>query len=915
LALVQKHWFSSRVACGFFLLSFLLGGCAQNQPATMTEPLVRHSSVHGGQQPVVGATLVLYTVGMTGDGSPATSIMTSGVTSDANGGFDLAGTFTCPSPQALVYIAATGGNPGLSPGANNTAIALMAALGPCNSLGASTFININELTTVAAVWSLAPFMSSYSSIGSDTGDASALASAFTQASQYVNTTIGTAPGANVPAGTTVPVMQLNTLANILSSCVNSAGGVAGDGSPCGTLFAATTPTGGTAPLNVIGAGLNIANNPTANISTLYGLVQAKAPFQPMLPIAPADWTVQLAAPAGLLVSSNTLTFPEAYLSFVSAPQILTLTNAGAQPLTLSQVEFNGADAGDFSFSQETCSVGGTLAGNASCTFGITFSPSVVGARTAFLNLVSTAPNSPSLIALTGTGQAGSGPPLVFSPSSLDFYQAGVPQNVTVANNGSSPVFFNKNLSPTCGTMLAAQSICTISTSVGSVGPAVQTSTWSIATSTTAGVQTIPIRVEVSPLSGVTFSATSVTFGNWGVGVTSPMMTIQNVTTTVSMPQIGGDISGPNASDFAFVISSPFVGTGYGCYNTFCVANVTFKPTGTGLRTAMISTSMGDVQLSGTGTPAGASFVIGRYPNQSVAVGSSNQNTVSLTNNGSTMITPTTTITGTNASDFSITHTNLGNLCGSSLASASVCQFVITFAPSQVGTRTATLTVTDSSSGISNAITLTASGQPSSPMLTPANLTFGNIAVGANSPAQTVAISAFNGDPVTISPVNSGDFTLSPGSCATQTPCQASLTFTPSATGFRFEEFQVLDTVSNTVGYIQATGIGGLALMSLSTSSLTFPARNEGTTSIPQTATLTNTGVEPLTISGVTLIGANTGDFSFQGNTCGSSVAAGASCAISVSFNPTASGVRSAILQIVSNAPSSPDNVQLSGNGN
>jgi trimeric autotransporter adhesin len=390
------------------------------------------------------------------------------------------------------------------------------------------------------------------------------------------------------------------------------------------------------------------------------------------------------------------------------------------------------------------------------------------------------------------------------------------------------------------------------------------------------------------------------------------MTIQNVTTTVANPPISGGIVGPNASDFTAVIQLPFGGSGaYGCYNTYCVANVTFKPSGTGLRTAMISTSMGVFQLSGIGVPDGPSFVIGGYPNQSVAVGSSDQNTVSLTNNGSTTITPAASITGANVGDFSITHTT----CGSSLASAAICQFTITFAPSQVGTRTATFTVTDSTSGISNTITLTGTGQPSSPRLTPANLTFGNSAVGAISPAQTVSISAFNGDPVTITPVNPGDFTLSPGSCATQTPCQASVTFTPSATGSRYEEFEVLDTASNTVNYIQATGIGGLAIVSLSTSSLTFPARNEGTTSIPQTVTVTNTGVEPLNISGVTFIGANTGDFSFQGNTCGGTVAANGNCTISVSFNPTASGSRSAILQIVSNAPSSPDQVQLSGTGN
>ena len=279
MSVFQRHWFSVRVVCGFFLLSFLLGGCAQNQPPKVTEPLVRHSGVYGGVQPVIGAKLQLYAVGTTGDGSVATPLLTQPTASDGNGNFDISGAYTCPSPSALVYITATGGNAGLGAGTNNTALALMAVLGPCGNLTASTFIHVNELTTVAAVWSLAPFMSSYSSIGSGPTDAAALASAFTLASEYANTTTGTSPGLNVPAGATVPVAQLNTLADILSTCVNSAGGVAGDGSVCGTLFAAATLNGGTAPVEVIGAGLNIANNPTENVSVIMGLAPAiGAPF-------------------------------------------------------------------------------------------------------------------------------------------------------------------------------------------------------------------------------------------------------------------------------------------------------------------------------------------------------------------------------------------------------------------------------------------------------------------------------------------------------------------------------------------------------------------------------------------------------------------------------------------------------------
>jgi hypothetical protein len=105
-------------------------------------------SVHGGQQPVVGATIQLYTVGTTADGSAATPLLTSTVTSDSTGSFTITGLYSCTG-ATQVYIVATGGNPGLS--TTNPNIALMAALGSCSALTPSTFININELTTVADV--------------------------------------------------------------------------------------------------------------------------------------------------------------------------------------------------------------------------------------------------------------------------------------------------------------------------------------------------------------------------------------------------------------------------------------------------------------------------------------------------------------------------------------------------------------------------------------------------------------------------------------------------------------------------------------------------------------------------------------------------------------------------------------------
>src|SRR5207248_1952863 len=102
-------------------------------------------------------------------------------------------------------------------------------------------------------------------------------------------------------------------------------------------------------------------------------------------------------------------------------------------------------------------------------------------------------------------------------------------------------------------------------------------------------------------------------------------------------------------------------------------------------------------------------------------------------------------------------------------------------------------------------------------------------------------------------------------------------------------------------------------VSLSPTSLSFGNQNINTTSAAQTVTLTNSGGGSLTISSIAVTGTNAGDFA-QTNNCPSTLAAGASCTISVTFTPTASGTRSASVSITDNAAGSPQSVSLSGSG-
>jgi streptogramin lyase len=211
-----------------------------------------------------------------------------------------------------MYLVATGGNPGLGAGTNNTALALMAALGSCGNLNSSTHIVINELTTVAAVYALAPFMATNSgapgaSLSSSAGNTQGLTNAFATAKNLADVGGGAVPGPTLPAGATAPTAELNTLADILAPCINSNGSTG----ECSSLFTDATPSGGSAPTNTIDAALDVAQNPSNNVSALYNLVTGTAPFQPTLGSAPNDWTVAinftdatLNAPAALVLDSS-----------------------------------------------------------------------------------------------------------------------------------------------------------------------------------------------------------------------------------------------------------------------------------------------------------------------------------------------------------------------------------------------------------------------------------------------------------------------------------------------------------------------------------------------------------------------------------------------------------------------------------
>ena len=196
LGLVPQRW------CGVFVTALCVWilGCSAN--VSSNGPVgggQLRGTVHGGQQPVTGASIQLYAAGTTGYGTSATALLTSPVVTDGSGSFSITGDYTCPSSTSQLYLVATGGNPGLAAGTNNAALALMAALGPCSlhgsqyTLDPNAFISINEVTTVASVYALAAFMGGdVTHLGTSSTNAVRLANSFQLVNNLVSTTSGAA---------------------------------------------------------------------------------------------------------------------------------------------------------------------------------------------------------------------------------------------------------------------------------------------------------------------------------------------------------------------------------------------------------------------------------------------------------------------------------------------------------------------------------------------------------------------------------------------------------------------------------------------------------------------------------------------------------------------------------------------------
>jgi len=271
---------------GAGLLSLAACSGGSNGAAPSAHSMALSGRAMGGQQAVAGATVTVYQVGTGGYGTGRTSLAST--TTDGSGNWNV--TVSCPNNNP-VYVVAAGGNAGSG---TNAQLAMSVFLGGCTAASTQNNVNVNEVTTVATTYALSQFLDSTGqNMGTSSTNLTGLNNAGTIFGELASNSTGLAP-TSLPTGVTGPTSTLYTLADVIATCVNSAGGVAGDATACGQFLTAATPSGGTAPTDTLQAAFNIARNPgTVNVAGLFGLLPPTPVFTPVLTAAPNDWTLAL----------------------------------------------------------------------------------------------------------------------------------------------------------------------------------------------------------------------------------------------------------------------------------------------------------------------------------------------------------------------------------------------------------------------------------------------------------------------------------------------------------------------------------------------------------------------------------------------------------------------------------------------
>jgi hypothetical protein len=254
-----------------------------------------------------------------------------------------------------------------------------------------------------------------------------------------------------------------------------------------------------------------------------------------------------------------------------------------------------------------------------------------------------------------------------------------------------------------------------------------------------------------------------------------------------------------------------------------------------------------------------------------------------------------------------------NNCPAALSAGSSCTVSVAFTPQAAGDVVGALNVSDDSGnlGPTQVVALNGTGTVPAATAAPPTVSFSSQIVGTSSTAKSITLSSAGTGPLAVaSVVVTAPFSQTNnciGSIAPGGSCTIQVTFAPTVVGSASGTITITDDAGT-----QTVGLSGngSAPVSLSSTRVSFGTLTVGTTSSVRTVTLTNRLKVALSLTGV----ATSGPFAVASNTCGATVAAGASCTVGVTFSPTGVGAVTGALTFTDSAATSPQVVTLSGTG-
>jgi hypothetical protein len=196
------------------------------------------------------------------------------------------------------------------------------------------------------------------------------------------------------------------------------------------------------------------------------------------------------------------------------------------------------------------------------------------------------------------------------------------------------------------------------------------------------------------------------------------------------------------------------------------------------------------------------------------------------------------------------------------------------------------------------------------------LTFNPQLIGTTSTPLSVKLTNTGTTTLSISSITTNKpFQLGRTTCGSSVPaggkCTLSVVFKPTVMAFETGLLVVNDSASSKPQVIELSGTG--TTLTVSPSQLNFGSQKVGTKSPPQNVIVTNTGSTTVTVTSVSIIGYYPPDY-WQTNTCGTQIGPGATCTISITFEPVLKGMRSAAAVINGPGGAVWQQVQLTGTG-